>query len=81
MELDVRDFEFWIREAKVRMLMKRAESYAASILPLREAKDVNAEIERLKWEFYGFEHEDEINEMEKIARERLEKIRMKRRKK
>uniref|UniRef100_A0A6M3MHW8 Uncharacterized protein n=1 Tax=viral metagenome TaxID=1070528 RepID=A0A6M3MHW8_9ZZZZ len=78
MEMDVRDIAFWTREAQIRVLMKRAESYAASILPHREAKDVNAEIDKLKWEFYNFEHEDEINEIEKIARERLDKIREKR---
>jgi len=72
--MDVRDFAVWMREARMRALIRRSESYAASLLPHREAKDVNAEIERLQLKFYEAEHEDEIEEAERDMREHLAKL-------
>ena len=76
--MDIRDIKFWMREASITSLMKRAERYAASILPHRKAEDVNAELDKIKWEFYGLEHEEEIDKTEKAAKERLDKMRKKR---
>lgn len=78
--MDIRDFAVWMREARVRSLIRRSENYAASLLPHREAKDVNAEIERLQLKFYEAEHEDEIEEAERDMREHLERMKNKRRK-
>ena len=72
--MDVRDFAVWMREARMRTLIRRSENYAASLLPHREAKDVNAEIERLQLKFYEAEHEDEIEEAERDMREHLAKL-------
>jgi len=79
--MDIRDIKFWMKEASIASLMKRAESYAASILPHRKAEDVNAELDKIKWEFYGLEHEEEIDKTEKAAKERLEKMKMRRKRK
>lgn len=76
--MDVRDFAVWMREARVRALIRRSESYAAALLPHREAEAVNAEIEGLKLKFYEADHEEEIEEAERDMREHLAKLKKQR---
>ena len=72
--MDVREFALLIKEAKFRALVKRSESYAAALLPHREADKVNAEIKRLELQFYEADHEEEIEAAERDMREHLAKL-------
>lgn len=70
--MDVRDFAVWVREARLKVLMRRSENYAASLLPHRDVKEVNKELKRLEAVVYESEHEEEIEQAEREMREYLE---------
>ena len=80
MEMDIRDFAIWTREARVRSLIRRSESYAAALLPHREAERINEEIKKLETQFYEADHEEEIEAAERDMREHLAKLKSRGRK-
>jgi len=78
MELDVRDFSFWIHEARAKVLRRKMEAYSASLLPHQD--NIQSQIDELNLQIYSLENEEEIEEIEAVAKKRLEEIRANRKK-
>jgi len=77
MEMDIRDFLFWIRESCKKSLNRRMDAYAASLLPHQEQGTMKSQIDEVKWQLYDLDNEGEIDTIEEIARKRLERMREK----
>jgi len=73
--MDVRDFAFWMREAGVRTLARRAEAYSASLLPYQGREVIKARLDSIRWKLFDLEHEEEIDAAEAEASKRLHKMR------
>lgn len=75
--MDVRDFAFWTQEASTRVLMKRMEAYAASLLPHQEKRTIHARLNDVRWRIFELENEEDIESIEKAANERLRELKKK----
>lgn len=75
--MDVRDVKAWIKEAGLKIMADRMERYAASLLPHRKTEDVTVELRNLDMKVYELEHEDQLIQIEKMAKKRLAEIKRK----
>lgn len=56
-------------------MLRRAELYQASVLAQLKPEIISHEMEDLDRQLYEIDHEDEIDELEKMAQANLERIR------
>ncbi len=77
--MDVRDLDAWSKEARRKVLLRRQEAYAASLLPHQEADAMQRMLDDLGMEMYEIDHGDEISEIDAKARQRLEAMKKRRR--
>lgn len=77
--MDIRDFAVWTREAARKVLLRRHEAYAASLLPHQEHGDMQRTLGDLDAQIYELDHGDQIAEIDALARQRLEDMRKRRR--
>jgi hypothetical protein len=78
MEMDVRDFNLWVRIAASWKLKKRMDAYTASLLPHQESAYIKAQIDELRYQIFDLDNEEEVSEIEEMAKKRLQEIREKR---
>jgi len=74
MEMDVRDFLFWIRESCRKNLNRRMDAYVASLLPHQEQGIMKSQIDDVKWQLYDLDNEGEVDDIEEAARKRYERM-------
>lgn len=76
--MDVRDFSAWSQEAARRVLQRRSEAYAAALLPHQMETDMRRTLDALSLQFYELDHADEIEDIDALAKRRLEDMKNKR---
>jgi hypothetical protein len=73
--MDIRDLEFWMKEAQVNALRNRMEAFVVSLLPHQKQDFVRNKIEETRHQIMAIEKEDEIEEIEKMSKKHLETVR------
>jgi hypothetical protein len=62
-EMDIRDFDFWHRKAKVKVLERKIENLTTARIAMNgSAEDMNDALEILGWQIKIAEGEEEDNE-------------------
>jgi hypothetical protein len=79
LELDVRDFAFWVKLAHEWRLKRRMETYSVSLLPHQKPDYIKSQVDGLYYQIYTLENEEDIAAVEKAAQKRLEEIRKEKR--
>jgi len=77
--MGLRDFSIWSKEAARRALLRRSELYGASLLPHQKEQYMRRTLDELRLRLYEMDHEDDIAEVEAMAKQRLEALKAKRR--
>jgi len=62
--MDVRDLEFWMKEAQINSLRNRMEAFTASLLPYQRQEFVKSKLEETQYQIMSIEREDEIEAVE-----------------
>ena len=68
--MDVRDLDFWSREAEIHELLRKKDAIEASAMGQQPSSAINETLARIRWTIYGLEHEDDIEDMDRRAREK-----------
>ncbi len=60
-----------MKRATIRILERRAEAYAAALLPHRDPADIRTELDNLRWKIHEIENESKIDEAEAYGHEKM----------
>jgi len=73
--MGLRDFEDWTAEAARSVLTRRMELCEAALLPHLRQESINRTMDELKYKIYELDNEQEIEDIEAMAKRRLVEVR------